>query len=141
MGITSKVARKLSKSELIKRLKSKMKGQPSKNAIKKKSDKKIEGSGAQSARPLGSIGKTKAADSPRGGTTGLSMQQARKKRSVQIGKASSARGQYDGLLVGVKRKVQTLIRQGKEAEARKVLSGTGITVAEFKKIVKQRGKI
>ena len=41
--------------------------------VPRKSDKRIEGSGSQSARPKGSIGKTRTADSPRGGTTGIKM--------------------------------------------------------------------
>jgi len=147
MGITTKAARKLSKSELMKRLRSKMKGQPSKNTTKKKSDKRIEGSGAHSARPLGSIGKTKTADRPRGGTTGLSVPQAQRARGRQVattakGEPKTIKAKYDALTKTVHNAVKGFLMVGKRAEASRALkaSGVDLSLPQYLKVLQKRSK-
>ena len=116
-------------------------------AIPKKSDKRIEGSGAHSARPKGSIGKTRTQDRPTGSVAGLSMGDARKAQArknqpgnIKNKKVAMAR-RYDDLLVGVKRAAVAALRAGDREKARKILSGTGISVSDFISVIRQRGKM
>tara|TARA_B100000073_G_scaffold321147_1_gene301443 strand:- start:1366 stop:2010 length:645 start_codon:yes stop_codon:yes gene_type:complete len=116
-------------------------------SIPKKSDKRIEGSGSQSARPKGSIGKTRTQDRPRGSVAGLSMGDARKAQArknqpgnIKNKKVAMAR-RYDDLLVGVKRAAVAALRAGDREKARKILSGTGISVSDFISVIRQRGKM
>ena len=146
MSIASKVAGKLSKSGLakLKKLMQNAKDKKATKAVPKKADKRIEGSGAQSARPKGSIGKTRTQDSPRGSVAGMSMsaskkQQMRKTANLK-GKVGLAR-KYDDIMLGIRRRVQAAVKAGDNEKAKNLLSGTGISVTDFKTIVKQRGKV
>ena len=113
--------------------------------IPKKSDKRIEGSGSQSARPKGSIGKTRTADSPRGGTTGISMKDARKKQmrdTANLGSEMKRLGRkYDDLPKGVKRTILMAIKSKDPAKIKKAMRGTNMTASEFVKVFNKRGKM
>ena len=116
-------------------------------SVPKKSDKRIEGSGSQSARPKGSIGKSRGQDRPTGSVAGLSMADARKAQArknkpgnIKNKKVAMAR-RYDDLMVGVKRAAVAALRAGDRDKARKILSGTGISVSEFISVIRQRGKM
>ena len=113
--------------------------------IPKKSDKRIEGSGSQSARPKGSIGKTRTADSPRGGTTGMKMSEARKKQmrdTANLGSEMKRLGRkYDDLPKGVKRTILMAIRSKDPAKIKKAMRGTNMTASEFVKVFNKRGKM
>jgi len=115
--------------------------------VPKKSDKRIEGSGSQSARPKGSIGKSRGQDRPTGSVAGLSMSDARKAqaRKNQPGniknKTVAMARRYDDLMVGVKRAAVAALRAGDRDKARKILSGTGISVSDFISVIRQRGKM
>lgn len=116
-------------------------------AVPKKSDKRIEGAGSQSARPKGSIGKSRGQDRPTGSVAGLSMGDARKAqaRKNQPGniknKTVAMARRYDDLMVGVKRRAVAALRAGDRDKARKILSGTGISVSDFISVIRQRGKM
>ena len=146
MSIASKVAGKLSKSGLakLKKLMQNAKDKKATKAVPKKADKRIEGAGAQSARPKGSIGKTRTQDSPRGSVAGMSMGEARKRQMRNTanlkGKVGLAR-KYDDIMLGIRRRVQAAVKAGDNEKAKNLLSGTGISVTDFKTIVKQRGKV
>ena len=116
--------------------------------IPKKSDKRIEGSGSQSARPKGSIGKTRTADRPRGGTTGQTMGAARKTqmRRTAPSKLSKQTG-ADGLSLKMKREYQdiaprdrtrlmAIINSGNKERIRKAFSQVDISVSDFLKVRK-----
>lgn len=113
--------------------------------IPKKSDKRIEGSGSQSARPKGSIGKTRTADSPRGGTTGMKMSEARKKQMRDTANLDSEMKRlgrkYDDLPKGVKRTILMAIRSKDPAKIKKAMRGTNMTASEFVKVFNKRGKM
>ena len=118
-----------------------------KKKVPKKSDKRIEGSGAHSARPKGSIGKSRGQDRPTGSVAGLSMADARKAQArknkpgnIKNPKIALAR-RYDDLLMGEKRAAAAALRAGDRDKARKVLSGTGISVSDFISVIRQRGKM
>ena len=143
--VAAKLARGLTKSQFMKKMRSKLKGQPSKKQTPVKSDKRIEGSGAQSARPPGSIGKTKTADRPRGGTTGKSMPQAQRARGRQVqttaeGKPKTVRAKFDALKPNVHRAVKTYIDLGKKSIAKQILKGEGLTVDQYIEIRNKRRK-
>ena len=146
MSIASKVAGKLSKSGLakLKKLMQNAKDKKATKAVPKKADKRIEGAGAQSARPKGSIGKTRTQDSPRGSVAGMSMSAAKKQQMRNTanlkGKVGLAR-KYDDIMLGIRRRVQAAVKAGDNEKAKNLLSGTGISVTDFKAIVKQRGKV
>ena len=139
-----KIVRGLTKSQLMKRLKSKLKGQSSKKKIPLKSDKRIEGSGAQSARPLGSIGKTKTADRPKGGTTGLSIPQAQRARGrkVATGEPKTIKAKYDALTKTVHNAVRGFLMVGKKADASRALKASGIDLSlpQYLRILQKRSK-
>ena len=152
MSIASKVAGKLSKSGLAK-LKKLMQNVKSKRTTKttktvpKKADKRIEASGAHSAKGKGALSKTRTQDSPRGSVAGLSMSDARKAQArknqpgnIKNKKVAMAR-RYDDLMVGVKRAAVAALRAGDRDKARKILSGTGISVSDFISVIRQRGKM
>lgn len=113
--------------------------------VPKKSDKRIEGSGSQSARPKGSIGKTRTADRPRGGTTGMKMSEARKKQMRDTANLDSEMKRlgrkYDDLPKGVKRTILMAIRSKDPAKIKKAMRGTNMTASEFAKVFNKRGKM
>lgn len=135
-----------------KKTKAKSMGTAAKKAKKtsapKKADKKITGSGSQSARPKGSIGKTKSADSPRGGTTGQSMGAAKKTQMSRTApsKLPTKKG-ADGLSLKMKReyqdisparrtKLMAIINTGNKERIRKAFSQVDISVSDFLKVRK-----
>ena len=141
------IVRGLTKSQLAKRLRSKLKGQSSKKKIPLKSDKRIEGSGAQSARPLGSIGKTKTADRPKGGTTGLSIPQAQRARGRKVattakGEPKTVKAKYDALTKTVHNAVRGFLMIGKKADASRALkaSGVDLSLPQYIRILQKRSK-
>ena len=145
--VAGKITRGLTKSQFMKKMRSKMKGQPSKKQTPIKSDKRIEGSGAHSARPPGSIGKTKTADRPRGGTTGLSMSQAQRARGRKVattakGAPKTAKAKYDALTKTVHNAVRGFLKVGKKADASRVLkaSGVNLSLPQYIKILQKRSK-
>ncbi len=111
-------------------------------AVPTKRDKKIEGSGSQSARPKGSIGKTRTGDSPRGGTTGMSMGDAKKKQmrdTANLGSEMKKLGRkYDDIPKGIKRTLIMAIRSRDPKKIAKAFKGTGMTRAEFVKVHNKR---
>lgn len=113
--------------------------------VPRKSDKRIEGSGSQSARPKGSIGKTRTADSPRGGTTGIKMTDARKKQMRDTANLDSEMKRlgrkYDDLPKGVKRTILMAIKSKDSAKIKKAMRGTNMTASEFVKVFNKRGKM
>lgn len=113
--------------------------------VPRKSDKRIEGSGSQSARPKGSIGKTRTADSPRGGTTGIKMTEARKKQMRDTANLDSEMKRlgrkYDDLPKGVKRTILMAIKSKDSAKIKKAMRGTNMTASEFVKVFNKRGKM
>lgn len=113
-----------------------------KTKVSKKSDKRIEGSGSQSARPKGSIGKTRSADSPRGGTTGMKMSEARKKQmrdTADLGSEMKKLGRkYDDLPKGVKRTIIMAIKSRDPKKITSAFKGTNMTRAEFVKVHNKR---
>tara|TARA_X000001382_G_scaffold49059_1_gene33238 strand:+ start:4537 stop:5217 length:681 start_codon:yes stop_codon:yes gene_type:complete len=117
-------------------------------SVPTKRDKRIEGSGSQSSRPPGSKGKASVkSDSPRGSVAGLSMADARKAQArknkpgnIKSKTVATAR-KYDDLMVGVKRRAVAALRAGDRDKARKILSGTGISVSDFISVIRQRGKM
>ena len=115
-------------------------------SVPKKSDKRIEGSGKFSARPPGSKGKASVkADSPRGGTTGISMKDARKKQmrdtaNLTTGMKKLGR-KYDDIPKGVRRAILMAIRSKDPAKIKKAIRGTGIEATQFMMVYKQRGKL
>ena len=56
------------------------------------------------------------------------------------GKVGLAR-KYDDIMLGIRRRVQAAVKAGDNEKAKNLLSGTGISVTDFKTIVKQRGKV
>ena len=145
--VAAKLARGMTKSQFMKKMRSKLKSQPSKKQTPKKSDKRIEGSGAHSARPPGSIGKTKTADRPRGGTTGPSMSQAQRARGRQVattakGEPKTVKAKYDALTKTVHNAVRGFLMVGKRADAKRALraSGVDISLDQYEMIKKKRRK-
>ena len=145
--VAGKVIRGMTKSQFMKKMRSKLKSQPSKKQTPKKSDKRIEGSGAHSARPPGSIGKTKTADRPRGGTTGPSMSQAQRARGRQVattakGEPKTVKAKYDALTKTVHNAVRGFLMVGKRADAKRALraSGVDISLDQYERIKKKRSK-
>ena len=145
--VAGKITRGLTKSQFMKKMRSKLKGQPSKKQTPKKSDKRIEGSGAHSARPPGSIGKTKTADRPRGGTTGPSMSQAQRARGRQVattakGEPKTVKAKYDALTKTVHNAVRGFLMEGKRADAKRALraSGVDISLDQYERIKKKRSR-
>ena len=117
-----------------------------KKRVPKKSDRRIEGSGKFSARPPGSKGKASVkADSPRGGTTGVSMKDARKKQMRDTANLDSEMKRlgrkYDDLPKGVKRTILMAIRSKDSAKIKKAMRGTNMTASEFVKVFNKRGKM
>jgi len=117
-----------------------------KKRVPKKSDRRIEGSGKFSARPLGSKGKASVkADSPRGGTTGMKMSDARKKQMRETANLSSEMKRlgrkYDDLPKGVKRTILMAIKSKDPAKIKKAMRGTNMTASEFVKVFNKRGKM
>lgn len=112
-------------------------------AVPTKRDRRIEGSGAQSSRPPGSKGKASVkADSPRGGTTGMSMKDAKKKQmrdTANLGSEMKKLGRkYDDLSTGVKRTLIAAIKSGDSKKITKAFKGTNMTRAEFVKVHNKR---
>jgi|TARA_R100000700_G_scaffold35360_1_gene43892 hypothetical protein len=145
--VAGKVIRGMTKSQFMKKMRSKLKSQPSKKQTPKKSDKRIEGSGAHSARPPGSIGKTKTADRPRGGTTGPSMSQAQRARGRQVattakGEPKTVKAKYDALTKTVHNAVRGFLMVGKRADAKRALraSGVDISLDQYERIKKKRSR-
>ena len=145
--VAGKITRGLTKSQFMKKMRSKLKSQPSKKQTPKKSDKRIEGSGAHSARPPGSIGKTKTADRPRGGTTGPSMSQAQRARGRQVattakGEPKTVKAKYDALTKTVHNAVRGFLMVGKRADAKRALraSGVDISLDQYERIKKKRSR-
>ena len=145
--VAGKITRGLTKSQFMKKMRSKLKSQPSKKQTPKKSDKRIEGSGAHSARPPGSIGKTKTADRPRGGTTGPSMSQAQRARGRQVattakGEPKTVKAKYDALTKTVHNAVRGFLMEGKRADAKRALraSGVDISLDQYERIKKKRSR-
>ena len=145
--VAGKVIRGMTKSQFMKKMRSKLKSQPSKKQTPIKSDKRIEGSGAHSARPPGSIGKTKTADRPRGGTTGPSMSQAQRARGRQVattakGEPKTVKAKYDALTKTVHNAVRGFLMVGKRADAKRALraSGVDISLDQYERIKKKRSK-
>ena len=117
-----------------------------KKRVPKKSDRKIEGSGKFSARPPGSKGKASVkADSPRGGTTGMKMSDARKKQMRDTANLDSEMKRlgrkYDDLPKGVKRTILMAIKSKDSAKIKKAMRGTNMTASEFVKVYNKRGKM
>ena len=117
-----------------------------KKRVPKKSDKRIEGSGKFSARPPGSKGKASVkADSPRGGTTGMKMSDARKKQMRDTANLDSEMKRlgrkYDDLPKGVKRTILMAIKSKDSAKIKKAMRGTNMTASEFVKVYNKRGKM
>ena len=117
-----------------------------KKRVPKKSDKRIEGSGKFSARPPGSKGKASVkADSPRGGTTGISMKDARKKQMRDTANLDSEMKRlgrkYDDLPKGVMRTILMAIKSKDSAKIKKAMRGTNMTASEFVKVYNKRGKM
>ena len=116
--------------------------------IPKKSDKRIEGSGSQSARPKGSIGKTRTADRPRGGTTGQTMGAAKKTQMRRTAPSKlPTKTDADGLSLKMKREYQdiaprdrsrlmAIINTGNKERIRKAFSQVDISVSDFLKVRK-----
>ena len=145
--VAGKVIRGMTKSQFMKKMRSKLKSQPSKKQTPIKSDKRIEGSGAHSARPPGSIGKTKTADRPRGGTTGPSMSQAQRARGRQVattakGEPKTVKAKYDALTKTVHNAVRGFLMVGKRADAKRALraSGVDISLDQYERIKKKRSR-
>ena len=145
--VAGKVIRGMTKSQFMKKMRSKLKSQPSKKQTPKTSDKRIEGSGAHSARPPGSIGKTKTADRPRGGTTGPSMSQAQRARGRQVattakGEPKTVKAKYDALTKTVHNAVRGFLMVGKRADAKRALraSGVDISLDQYERIKKKRSR-
>ena len=145
--VAGKVIRGLTKSQFMKKMRSKLKSQPSKKQTPKKSDKRIEGSGAHSARPPGSIGKTKTADRPRGGTTGPSMSQAQRARGRQVattakGEPKTVKAKYDAINKQVHKVMKILLAMGRRTDAKKALRATGVDISldQYEMIKKKRRK-
>ena len=117
-----------------------------KKRVPQKSDKRIEGSGKFSARPPGSKGKASVkADSPRGGTTGMKMSDARKKQMRDTANLDSEMKRlgrkYDDLPKGVKRTILMAIKSKDSAKIKKAMRGTNMTASEFVKVFNKRGKM
>ena len=117
--------------------------------IPKKADKKITGSGSQSARPKGSIGKTKSQDSPRGSVAGTSMGSARKKQmqDTALNKLSTKKDK-DGVSPRMKRAYQDIskrqrdtllfvIKSGNSDRIRKAFAKVDLTPSEFLRVRKK----
>ena len=117
--------------------------------IPKKADKKITGSGSQSARPIGSKGKTKSQDSPKGSVAGTSMGSAKKKqmRDTALDKMST-KTDKDGVSPRMKRAYQDiskrqrdtllfLIKSGNSDRIRKAFAKVDLTPSEFLRVRKK----
>lgn len=114
-----------------------------KKSIIRRKDGSIVGSGDFSSRPPGSKGKASVkADSPRGGTTGLSMKDARKKQmrdTADLGSEMKRLGRkYDDLPKGVKRTIIMAIKSRDPKKITSAFKGTNMTRAEFVKVHNKR---
>jgi len=106
--------------------------------VKKKSDKRIEGSGAHSARPPGSIGKTKTADRPRGSASksgmGTALMSAARKR-VKSKNYNTAMAKYDEIPARIRGSISAAIKLGKRSIAKKLLEDYRLSVDQFKEVL------
>ena len=106
--------------------------------VKKKSDKRIEGSGAHSARPPGSLGKTKTADRPRGSASksgmGTALMSAARKR-VKSKNYNTAMAKYDEIPARIRGSISAAIKLGKRSIAKKLLEDYRLSVDQFKEVL------
>ena len=118
-----------------------------KRKVPKKSDKRIEGSGSQSARPKGSKGKTKSQDSPRGSVAGASMKDTKKtharkvagvKGTTKDGIPKEMEAEYNATPKGYLRTMWAAVRSKDPVKMRKAFSGSKLTPAMFVRIYNKR---
>lgn len=149
MSIASKVAGKLSKSGLakLKKLMQKVKDKKATKAVPKKADKRIEGSGAQSARPKGSIGKTRTQDSPRGNIAGASMSAAKKQqirktanlptKKNKQGVSPAMKRAYEDIPPKTRTTLMAIISTGDKDRIRKAFARVDMSMKDFIAVRKQ----
>lgn len=117
------------------------------SSVPKKADKKIEGSGSHSARPIGSKGKTKIQDSPRGSVAGASMKDTKKtharkvadvKGTTKDGIPREMEAEYNATSKGHLRTMWAAIMSKDPVKKRKAFSGSKLTPAMFVRIYLKR---
>ena len=149
MSIASKVAGKLSKSGLakLKKLMQNAKDKKATKAVPKKADKRIEGAGAQSARPKGSIGKTRTQDSPRGSVAGMSMSAAKKQQMRKTanlptkknkqGVSPAMKRAYEDIPPKTRTTLMAIISTGDKDRIRKAFARVDMSMKDFIAVRKQ----
>lgn len=142
-----KASTKKPKAKPMNTAKKKAAGKKRMKNIPKKADKKIEGSGSQSARPKGSIGKTKSQDSPTGSVAGASMKDTKKtharkvagvKGTTKDGIPREMEAEYNATPKKYLRYMRAALTSRDPVKVRKAFTGSNLTPVMFIRIYNKR---